>query len=511
MFARINSVGLGGVDGYMVEVEADAHQGIPGFFITGALSTETREAQFRVWNAVKNSGIRIEPKKITVNLSPASVRKNGTAYDLAIAAALLVSCGILRQEDTAEYVFLGEMGLDGTVKRINGALPLAEAAAKNGIKRMIVPVENMDEASIVEGMEAIGVSSIREVIALFRDGVIPENVCRHDAAHEEKESYELDFKDVHGQHYLKRAAEIAVGGRHNILFSGPAGTGKTMIAKRMNTILPELSHRENIEISKVYSICGLLPEGKPLLSARPFRSPHHSISTAAFAGGGSNAMPGEISLASGGVLFLDELPLYSREILENLREPLEDRKITVSRFRASCTYPADFQLVAAMNNCCCGMYPSNRCSCTPGQIKAYMGRLSRPLMERIDICAEASPVKYEEFTGKISADEECSADIRERIKRVRLIQQKRFGNDFMYNSRMSVGEIEMYCVMEPEAEEFLKSAFTRKMLSGRTYHKVLKVARTIADMEESGRLSLKHISEAMQLRSLEDRLFQKLK
>ena len=517
MFARIRTAGLKGLDGFMVDVEADVQNGLPGFYLTGALSTETKEAQFRVMNALRNSGVHMEPKKITVNFSPASERKEGTAYDLPIAAAILAALGGMDCTRLERTALFGETGLDGSLKSVRGALPLAFTLRENGIERIIVPADNAAEASLAEGIEVIGCRNFREVAELLWRitegmpgdcrGQDPGTGSIQDCGEEEEPSYSVDFSEVRGQEYLKRAAEIAVCGRHYLLFSGPAGTGKTMIARRMPTIMPRLSREENIEISKIYSICGLLPDGQPLLSKRPFRSPHHGISEAAFAGGGSQVMPGEMSLASGGILFLDELPLFQRNTLEMLRQPMEDRKITVTRMKGSYTYPADFLLVGAMNNCACGFYPDKRCTCTRAQIKAYMGRLSKPLLERIDICAEARPVGYGELSGKAAS--ETSAEIRKRVEEVTMIQAERFRKTegVRHNGQMGIREIGVFCTLGREEQEFMREVFQTRALSGRTYHKILKVSRTIADMEGSDRIRTEHLTEAVELRSIEDSLY----
>lgn len=540
MFAKVNTAGLLGIDGFLAQVECDIQNGLPGFFLTGALSPETREAQFRVWNALKNSNFPMQPKKITVNFSPASMRKDGTSYDLPIAVAVLCAMGFLDHTRLKETAFFGEVGLDGSLKKVRGALPLSFILKKNNIKTIVVPAENANEAALAPDIGIIGCHNIEEVVNVLKtqfhgdwitaiskslykennekltsnDAIFIDGGSAMDFAKHYNNKYDVDFCDVHGQDYLKRAAEIAVSGRHNILMSGPAGTGKTMIARRMPTIMPDLTLDENIKISMVYSICGLLPEDRPLLSKRPFRSPHHGISDAAFAGGGNMVLPGEISLASGGILFLDEMPLFTRTALETLRQPMEDRKITITRVKGSYTYPADFMLVAAMNNCACGFYPDRRkCTCTKAQIKAYMGRISKPLMERIDICAAARPISFNELTSNPSDKNivatETSKVIKKRVERTYEIQANRFKDyeNVKYNSRMGIREIEKFCCLGPCEKDYMREIFKIKGLSGRTYHKILKVARTIADMDEQQDIRTIHLQEAIGLRSIEDELF----
>lgn len=534
MFAKAVTAGLFGIDGFVAEVEADIQNGIPALNMTGTLSPETREAQYRIWNALKNSGINIRPKKITVNFTPASIRKSGTHYDLPAAMAILASMELIPEKGLEVFPMMGEMGLDGTIRPVRGVLPMVLTLRDGGYRSVIVPEENIYEAAVVEGIKVYGAGNLRDVIDFLR-GEMPKlrfiSTVGLDEEHRETQGeifisgdtekspffrangYEPDFSEVRGQEYLKRAAEIAVSGGHNILFSGPAGTGKTMIAKRMPGIMPELDIEESLEISKVYSICGLLPKDKPLLTARPFRSPHHGISEASFAGGGLNAMPGELSLASGGILFMDELPLFSRNVTEMLRQPLEDRKITVSRQRGSCTYPADFILVGAMNNCACGHFPDmEKCTCTRAQIKAYTGRLSKPLMERMDICAKAVPISIESLINTKPADmPEDSKTIRKRVENVRKIQKERFKNvdGLSLNGRMNVRETSKYCVLGKAEEELVKEIYRVRNLSGRTYHKLLKTARTIADMEGAMDIGCGHIIEAAELRNCADELFAK--
>ena len=512
MFAKASTAGLFGIDGFSAEVEADIQNGIPGLYLTGAIAPEIREAQYRIWNALKNSGIRIEPKKITVNISPASLKKHGTHYDLPIAAAILAGTGVLGSGVLADSGFLGELGLDGRLKPVRGVLPLSIRLNQDSVKRIFVPYENAREAALIEGLTIIGVKRLGDMIDFLNSSRINEGITMlkgplypsiNDGPYCSTQGQDVDFSDVRGQEYLKRAAEIAVSGHHNILFIGPAGTGKTMIVKSMATILPPLSRNEDLKISQIYSILGLLPEDRPLLSKRPFRSPHNCISEAAFSGGGASALPGELSLASGGILFLDELPLFKRNVLETLRQPLEERRITVSRMNISCTYPADFILAAAMNPCACGLYPDrSKCSCSLAQIRAYTGRLSKPLLDRIDICAAARPSELSELKQN-SKPAESSSDIRKRVERARLIQAERFKNSsgILFNGQMGIQEIEKFCHLESREAALAEDIFVKRGLSLRTYHKMLKIARTIADMDGSLRILPHHILEAAELKA----------
>lgn len=518
MFCKIFSAGIWGIDGFLVSVEADIRDGLPGFTMTGNLSQETREASERVRTALKNAGFSFPAKKVTVNLAPADIRKDGAGYDLAIAAAVLGAYlpgqdggkekrGGKGREEWERFwensLVVGEVGLDGRVKAVRGVLSLVLAAREKGVVRCFLPEENVLEGELVEGMEIIPVTSLGqfwEMIWEREEGRLGkrERICGRSV--ETEEAYDVDFSELNGQVLLRRATEIAVAGRHNLLYIGSAGTGKTMAAKRIPTIMPPLGREESLEISKIYSICGMLPPDMPLITRRPFRSPHHTITASALAGGGSVPRPGEISLASGGVLFLDELPEFSGKVIEILRQPLEEKKVTVSRVHGSCTFPAKLMLVAAMNPCPCGYYPDrSRCRCSQWQVRRYIGKISRPILDRIDITVEASPVAYEEFRKK--EKNESSEEIRKRVIIAQEIQQQRG----MFNGEMGAKEVERYCALGDEEEGYLQQIYQKMGLSARGCHKILKVARTIADLEGKGEIEKIHLSEAVGYRSLEEK------
>lgn len=525
MFFQVYSAGVWGIDGFLISVEADIRDGLPGFTLTGNLSQETREASERVRTALKNAGFSLPVKKITVNLAPAELRKDGSSYDLAIAAAVLGAYFLGKEKgETGEWgrkehsfwdasMVAGEVGLDGRVKAIRGVISLVLAARERGIARCFLPRENAAEGRLVEGIEIIPVEHVRQLWEMFKSsgstvkeegekGEKPKEMAEEEKALpcETEEIYDVDFSELNGQPLLRRATEVAVAGRHNLLYIGSAGTGKTMAAKRIPTIMPPLSREESLEISKIYSICGKLAPDMPLIKRRPFRSPHHTITASALAGGGGIPRPGEISLASGGVLFLDELPEFSGKVIEILRQPLEEKKVTVSRVHASCTFPAKFMLVAAMNPCPCGYYPDrSRCRCSPWQVRRYIGKISKPILDRIDITVEASPIAFHEFRKK--EKNESSAQIRSRVVKALKIQQQRG----QFNGEMGAREVERYCVLGEMEEEYLQQIYQKMGLSARGCHKILKVARTIADLEGKENIEKIHLSEAVGYRSLEEK------
>lgn len=499
MFSEAYCVAVQGIEGHIIQVEADISDGLPCFSLVGFLSSEVKEARERVRIAIKNCGFRLPPKKITVNLSPADLRKDGTGYDLAIAMAIMAAFGYLSEEKLKKMILLGELSLDGQVKGITGVLPMVYAAYEQGIRQCVVPEDNASEASVVEGMKVAGVSCLQEAVALLQENDVTD-WDRNILLAKDLESGEIpDFADVKGQAAVRRAVEVAVAGRHNLLMLGPPGSGKTMIAKRIPGIMPPLEFSEQMEISKVYSVAGLLDKEHPYVTSRPFRTPHHTVSQVALAGGGRYPRPGEVSLASGGVLFLDELPEFQRQTIEVLRQPLEDGYVTVSRLEGTCRYPARFQLVAAANPCPCGYYPDQkRCNCTPWQIKHYLGKISHPILDRIDICTETIPLKYREIEGKGNGGYESSRAIRDRIMAARKIQMERYRREgFLYNADLKPGKIEQYCVMEPDAKDYFQEMYEHLSFTARGYHKIIKVARSIADLEGKLRIQKRHISEAI--------------
>lgn len=509
MYSIVSTAIICGIHSVPIAVEADVSDGMPMFEMVGFLASEVKEAKERVRTALRNLGFVLPPKRITVNFTPADIRKSGSGFDLPIAVAVLAALGQVPCDAAGEAFVIGEVGLNGKVQAVHGVLPMVAEAKERGITRFIIPIQNRREAELVTDVEIYGVADVKEAVQILRGEPWQAKEMPYNIETTDKKKTYLDFSDISGQHLVKRACEVAVSGMHNLLMIGPPGAGKTMMAMRIPSILPPLSEEEQMELSKIYSVSGLFHEREGLMQERPFRAPHHTITMQGLTGGGGIPKPGEISLAHKGILFLDELPEFQNGTLEILRQPLEEKCVRLVRIHGSYEYPAEFMLVAAMNPCRCGYYPNvQKCRCSTSAIERYLGRISQPLLDRIDICVEAPQIAFQELKG--GGMEETSEEIRKRVMRTHQIQKERYrGEGFSYNNQIPGVRIGEYCRLDSSQEEYMEEMYGKLNLTARSYHKILKVARTLADMEQEEKIQMVHLNEAICYRSLDKKFWER--